>query len=188
MHALLNENLVDDVVFVQEPWFGRIGVARNDELHSGKETLGGAANSQWSLHYLRFNANQRAKVMTYVRIHDRSHPFHLNKCRGTLRLDLCAHPSILITDITAGSNYWRTINFYHDVDDPTILPTLLALDLDPTIPTLLIGDFNTHSLSWSPLGWTKSHWADRVEEYLATQTYSLLSVPRIPTHRGEAGA
>ena len=58
MHALLNENLVDDVVFVQEPWFGRIGVARNDELHSGKETLGGAANSQWSLHYPRFNTNQ----------------------------------------------------------------------------------------------------------------------------------
>ena len=163
-------------------------VTRNDELHSGKETMGGAANSQWSLHYPRFTTNQRAKVMTYVRIHDRSHPFRLNKCRGTSRLDLCAHPSILITDITAGSNYWRTINFYHDVDDPTLLPTLLALDLDPTIPTLLIGDFNTHSLSWSPLGWTKSHWADRVEEYLATQTYSLLSVPRIPTHRGEAGA
>ena len=74
------------------------------------------------------------------------------------------------------------------MEDITLLPTLLALDLDPTIPTLLIGDFNTHSLSWSPLGWTKSHWADRVEEYLATQTYSLLSIPRIPTHRGEAGA
>ena len=58
MHALLNENLVDDVVFVQEPWFGCIGVARNDELHSGKETMGGAANPQWSLHYPRFAANQ----------------------------------------------------------------------------------------------------------------------------------
>ena len=27
MHALLNENLVDDVVFVQELWFGHIGGA-----------------------------------------------------------------------------------------------------------------------------------------------------------------
>ena len=144
-------------------------------------------NTQWTLHYPSFT-NKRAKVMTYIRIHDRSHPFRLNKCRGTTRLDLCAHPSILITDITAGPNYWRVINFYHDTNDPSSLSTLLSLDLDPTIPTLLIGDFNTHSRAWSPLGWTKSHWADRVEEYLATQTYSLLSVPRIPTRRGEAGA
>ena len=81
--------------------------------------------------------------MTYVWVHDLTHPFHLNKCCGTTRLDLYAHPTILITDITAGTNYWRTINFYHDVDDPSSLATLLTLDLDPTIPTLLIGDFNT---------------------------------------------
>ena len=154
MHALLNGNLEDDILFVQEPWFGRIGTARDDVLHSGKSVLGGAANAQWTLHYPWFT--DQAKVMTYVRIHDRSHPFHLNKCRGTTHLDLCAHPSILITDITVGSAYWRTINFYHDVDDPSSLSMLLSLDLDPTIPTLLIGDFNTHSASWSPLGWTKS--------------------------------
>lgn len=120
--------------------------------------------------------------MTYVCIHNRSHPFCLNKCHGTAQLDLCAHPSILIMDITIGLVYWRTINFYHDIDDPSSLTTLLSLDLDPTIPTLLVGDFNTHSTSWSPLGWTKSHWADRVEEYMATQMYTLLSVPWIPTH------
>ena len=187
MHALLNTNVDDDILCVQEPWFGEIGTKRDDRERTGKSTMGGAANAQWTLHYPAFT-NKRAKVMTYVRIHDRDHPFRLNKCRGTTRLDLCAHPSILITDITAGSNYWRVINFYHDTDDSTSLPTLLSLDLDPTIPTLLIGDFNTHSPSWSPLGWTRSHWADRVEEYLATQTYTLLSVPRIPTHRGEAGA
>ena len=186
MHALLNGNTKDDVLFVQEPWFGRIGTARDDVLHSGKLVLGGAVNTQWTLHYPHFT--NRAKVMTYVHIHDRSHPFRLNKCRATARLDLCSHLSILITDITIGSEYWRMINFYHDVDDPSALTTLLSLDLDPTIPTLLDGDFNTHSASWSPLGWTKSHWADRVEEYMATQTYTLLSVPRIPTHRGEAGA
>ena len=187
MHVLLNTNVEDDVLCVQEPWFGEIGTRRDDRERTGKSILGGAANAQWMLHYPSFT-NKRAKVMTYVRIHDRSHPFRLNKCRGTTRLDLCAHPSILITDITAGTNYWRVINFYHDTDDPTSLSTLLSLDLDPTIPTLLIGDFNTHSTAWSPLGWTKSHWADRVEEYLATQTYTLLSVPQIPTRRGEAGA
>ena len=93
MHALLNGNLEDDIMFVQKPWFGRIGTARDDVLHSGKSVLRGAANAQWTLHYPRFT--DRAKVMTYVRIHDRSHPFRLNKCQGTTRLDLCAHPSVM---------------------------------------------------------------------------------------------
>jgi hypothetical protein len=41
--------------------------------------------------------------------------------------------------------YWHTINFYNDVDDPSVLTALMALDLDATIPTLLTGDFNLHS-------------------------------------------
>ena len=75
MHALLNGNTEDDVLF------GRIGTVHDDVLHSGKSVLGGAANAQWTLHYPCFT--NRVKVMTYVHIHDRSHPFHLNKCRGT---------------------------------------------------------------------------------------------------------
>ena len=126
--------------------------------------------------------------MTYIRIHDRDHPFHKNKCRGIVRNDLCVHPSILITDITIGQFYWCTINVYNDVDDPSCLRSLLELDLDSTIPTLLVGDFNLHSQTWSPSGWTPSHNADRVEEWLATQTLELLSAPGIPTHRGEGGA
>jgi hypothetical protein len=81
--------------------------------------------------------------------------------------------------------YWRTINFYNNVDDPTALSSLLALDIDATIPTLLTGDFNLHSCTWSPPDWAPSHAADRVEEWLAGQTFSLLSAPGIPTHRGE---
>jgi hypothetical protein len=84
--------------------------------------------------------------------------------------------------------YWHTINFYNDVDDPSALTTLMALDLDATIPTLLTRDFNLHSRTWSPLDWTHSHAADRVEEWMATQTFSLLSAPGVPTHRGENGS
>ena len=42
MHALLNTNTTDDILFVQEPWFGRIGTARDDRLREGREVLGGA--------------------------------------------------------------------------------------------------------------------------------------------------
>jgi hypothetical protein len=81
--------------------------------------------------------------------------------------------------------YWCTINFYNDVDDPSVLTALMALNLDTTIPTLLTRDFNLHSHTWSPPDWGHSHAADRVEEWLATQTFSLLSTPGVPTHWGE---
>jgi hypothetical protein len=80
------------------------------------------------------------------------------------------------------------LNFYNDVDDPTALRTLLRLDLDPLIPTLLAGDFNLHSFTWSPMGWTPDRKAADLEEWAATQTLSLLSQPGAPTHRGENGA
>jgi hypothetical protein len=74
------------------------------------------------------------------------------------------------------------------VDNPTALRTLLGLDLDPLIPTLLAGDFNLHSFTWSPMGWAPDRKAADLEEWAATQTLSLLSQPGVPTHRGENGA
>jgi hypothetical protein len=74
MHAILNSNKTDDILFIQEPWFNRIGVARSDDQREGRDVLGGAANPSWLLAYPHFTPDKRAKVMTYVRIHDRDHP------------------------------------------------------------------------------------------------------------------
>jgi hypothetical protein len=126
--------------------------------------------------------------MTYSRIHDRDHPFKKNFCRVNTRNDLAAHPCILISDILVGHIKWRAINFYNDTADTTALNTLLALDLDSTIPTILVGDFNIHSPSWSAPDWAQSSSAPKLEEWLATQTFSMLTQPAIPTHRGENGA
>ena len=146
------------------------------------------ANPKWSLHSPLSSSSLHVKVMIYVRIHNCDHPFCKNYCKGIIRNDLCSHPMILITDIMVGTFYWCTINFYNNVDDPSSLCTLTDLDIDSTIPTLLVGDFNLHSRTWSPMDWTPSHNTDQVEEWLATQTFTLLSVPGIPTHRGEGGA
>jgi hypothetical protein len=188
MHTILNSNKTDNILFIQEPWFNRIGVARSDDQREGRDVLGGAANPSWLLAYPHFTPDKRAKVMTYVCIHDRDHPFKKNFCRHTTQNDIIAHPCILITDILVGQIKWRAINFYNDVDDKSALSSLLSLDLDSTIPTIILGDFNLHSSSWSPTGWTTSPASARLEEWLATQTFSLLSHPGIPTHRGENGA
>ena len=123
MHMLLNLNLEDGILFIQEPWFGNIGVARDDALREGREVLGGVGNLKWNAFYPHFTNGLRAKVMTYARIHDIDKPFKRHLLRGSGRLDLCAHPCILITDFTFNNIIWHTINFYNDVDDPSALNT-----------------------------------------------------------------
>jgi hypothetical protein len=160
MHALLATNISDDILFIQEPWFSTIGTARCDSAINGKDVLGGAANPKWTLAYPFFTDTQRAKVMTYIRIHDGSSPFRKSFIKHIIHNDICAHPCILIMDLVMTDTYWCTINFYNDVDDTTALAALLALDLDASIPTLLTGDFNLHSRTWSPPDWMHSHAAD----------------------------
>ena len=188
MHTLLAMNDVDNILLVQEPWFNPVGTARCDSAINGRDVLGGAAHPKWELHYPFFTPNQRTKVMVYSRIHDRDHPFCRNKLQVTARKDLAPHPSILIVDVHAGSQTWRLINFYNDVDDATALTTLLSLDLDPLIPTLLAGNFNLHSFTWSPLGWTPSPKAALLEEWAATNVLELLTAPGTLTHCGKNGA
>jgi hypothetical protein len=126
--------------------------------------------------------------MTYTRIHDRTLIFRKNHCQMIVRNNLVAHPCLLITDFRVGSYYWQVLNFYNDVADPLALNTLTSLDLDATVPTLIIGDFNLHSTSWSPTGWATSRGAHGLEEWMAGQTFDLLNKPRFPTRMGEGGA
>ena len=189
MHTLLNHNSEDDILFIQEPWFGNIGTARDDALREGREVFRGVGNPKWNAFYPHFTNGLRAKVMTYARIHDIDKPFKRHLLRGSARLDLCAHPCILITDFSFNDTVWRTINFYNDVDDPTALTTLLSLDLDPMIHTVIVGDFNSHYRSWSPAGWDNyTTSAAKIEGWASCQGLQLLSWPGVPTHRGENGA
>jgi hypothetical protein len=67
MHSLLETNTEDDVLFVQEPWFDRIGVERSDHTREGVDVHGGANHPDWELFYPYFTNDKRAKVMTYKR-------------------------------------------------------------------------------------------------------------------------
>jgi hypothetical protein len=130
MHVLLTSNITEDILFIQEPWFGTIGTAQCDSTIQGKDVLGGAASPKWALAYPYFTDSQCMKVMTYICVHDRSSPFRKSFVKHITHLNLCAHPCILITDLVMMDTYWRTINFYNDVDDPSALTALMALDLD----------------------------------------------------------
>ena len=156
MHALLHTNTNDNILAVQESWFGRVGVARDDRSREGKDSFGGAAHPEWTIHYPYYTNAKRTKVTTYTRKFSRTHNNSLSPIRTIPRLDLVQHPSILITDHYIGTHSLHIINFYHDTEDSSSLRSLLSLDLDSTFPTILIGDFNLHSHSWSPPDLTTS--------------------------------
>ena len=158
-HALLNSNPISHLLLIQELWFDTIGTAHTDQAREGVDVLGGAASPGWDLYHPTNNTTCRLKVMAYSQKCDwvdgaTPSCFTISPCQ-----DLCAHPCVQVLDLATGPEIWHIVNFYHNVWDATSLEALLALGLDPLIPTLVTGDFNTHSRLWSPPSITPSLWA-----------------------------
>ena len=187
MHVLLETNVTDDLLCVQEPWFGPIGVNRSDREYEGVDVLGGAAHPNWDIHYPFFTSDERAKVLIYSRKFERGSRHSKLGWRLVVRNDLCRHPSVMIIDLHEGNTCLRVVNVYHDVEDTSSLDTLLSLDLDPTVPTILVGDFNLHSPSWSPIGLTRSPRAPVFENWALAQDLSLRTPQGLITWRGQDG-
>jgi hypothetical protein len=157
-HALLNSNDTAQLLLIQEPWFGRIGTAREDNARQGTDVLGGVAAQSWELVYPGYTEGQRPKVMAYAR-KPSQRATNVPRFSVVPRLDVCSHPTLQVLDIVFDDDEtWRVINFYHDVRDNSSLQALLSLDIDALTPTLIVGDFNTHSPSWSPPDTPRSPW------------------------------
>ena len=99
-------------------------------------------------------------------------------------MDLVSHPCIQIIVICVGREKWRFVNFYNDVADGTAMRTLKGLDLDATVPTLLVRDFNMHSRTWSPGNWDLTPRVNMFEGWAASQTFEFLTVPWTITRQG----
>ena len=182
-HALLNSDKSTNLFLIQEPWFNKIGTARNDNAKQGMDIRGGVASPDWELIYPGFTEGQRPKVMAYAR---KNTAKYLNTPHFTVvpRIDVCAHPTLQVLDIILDNEQWRVINFYHDARDITSLQALLALDIDATIPTLLIGDFNLHAQSWSLPDTPRSTQAPLFEVWAEANLLTLANNPGEITRRG----
>jgi hypothetical protein len=181
-HALLNTTTNSHILLIQEPWFDTIGMARKDSERQGVDVRGGVAAPGWEIHYPGTDNIQRPKVMAYSRkIDQRKDQIRFT---ATSRNDICSHPCIQVLDMWVESELWRVINFYHDVCDNTCLPTLLGLDIDAVIPTLIMGDFNMHLPTWSTPDTPRSAWANRLEEWAVSNLLNLANEPGVITRRG----
>jgi len=110
---------------------------------------------------------------------DKSPPFTV-----VPRLDIANHPCLQVLDLVFDKELWRIFNFYHDIRNDTGLKALLSTDIDAVTSILVVGDFNTHSPSWSPPGIPQSHWTGRVEEWAASNLLTLANTPGETTRRG----
>jgi Endonuclease-reverse transcriptase len=181
-HALLNSSN-SHLILIQEPWFDTIGTARKDSARQGVDILGGVASPAWEIIYPHTTEGQRPRVMAYARKQTQNDP---NAPTFTIvpRPDICAHPSIQVLEVIMDNECWQVVNVYHDVRDNTCLQALLNLNINATTPTLITGDFNTHSPTWSPPDTPRSHWANRIEEWAATNLLTLANNPGEITRRG----
>lgn len=143
----------------------------------------GAKHPNWNTFYPYYTNDHIAKVITYICKFSCTHNRKLSPVCTVPQLDLVWHPTILITDHYIGTTLLCIINFYHDVMDKMLLCSLLDLDLDPVVPTILIGDFNIHSYSWSPMGISPSPRSQDFEAWAAAQTFELLTNPGDVTHQ-----
>jgi hypothetical protein len=137
-HTLLNTNNKADIIMVQELWYDRIGILCSDTDPEGVDLLGGVANPKWDCIYPKPNHSERCKAMAYCCLSST----HFNI---TNHLDLLACHHILSLDVHLRSSSFQAINIYHDTKHHGSLDNILNIEMDLQIPTIISGDFNTHS-------------------------------------------
>ena len=179
LHGLLQCSPFD-IIMVQEPWHGRINVARDDNDPTGVDVLGVTANNMWKCFLPELSPTDNCKVATYVRRDITA------RCFVRSRTDLSiSSPSSLVVDILSDTDSLRLINIYHHTPDKrSHLQHITTYELDPLIPTLVAGDFNTHRPTWSLPEATTSPWASALEEWFEGNDLFLCSPPGVATWEG----
>jgi ribonuclease HI len=185
MHGILNDDDYNefDIVLFQEPWYGKIGLERSSASASGEPIYGSIANAAWEgFTPSGANANNPARVATYVRKRSR--------IGARPRPDIVETPDIICVSLQWSDKSFTIVNVYNPGPGrrATSVHALLEVNLDPSIPTAVAGDFNLHHVAWSlndRLGWGPSCTAaDKLIEWLASNTLTLENNTQIPTRIG----
>ena len=96
-------------------------------------------------------------------------------------------PSSQALEVTVSGNVFLLINIYHHVvNHRPALGHVIRSPLDTLLPTYVVGDFNTHSSTWSFPGAMVSSWASSLEEWFEESDLSLVNPTGLATRRGEA--
>ena len=172
-HSLLNSLVgLTDIILFQEPWKGRIGSQRSDTDPGGTDVYGMVHQQSWQ-QYIPVPADaptdKIARVAAYV----------TKRADGPTviqRTDLIQHPDILALEIRPrGSPPFLILNVYNDANSAALNP-LTSLTLPP-LPTLITGDFNLHSPTWSLDHIHSTASAEKLIEWMSLHNFTLLNTP-----------
>jgi Endonuclease-reverse transcriptase len=183
LYALLQTS-DSDIIAVQEPWFGLIRTDRSDSSPSGIPVYGTAHNNLWHCFHPPTVGDLPFKTAIFIK----------QKIMDAFQVllkddDTLSSPSSMIVDISSSpTDTLRLINIYHNVPEAGHnLDHVLALTLDPDTPTLVVGDFNTHSRQWSLPDARPSLWSGLLEAWFHNNALLCLNPPDVTTWRGPPG-
>jgi ribonuclease HI len=173
-----------DILYVQEPWYGRIGVGPSDDDPDGEEVLGTQRHQGWVA--LEPLSSGRPQVSAYV---NRRRARHLN-----VQLDdvLPANAGLLGLQVSIGKARLRTANVYNRGSAPTRRAGIDAVMSSAWGETaddhMLSGDFNLHHPMWEGADRQDESPASRdLADWAEANDMALASTPGAPTRRGQDG-
>ena len=168
MHGILqNDDVEFDIILIQEPWFGTVATLRSDTDPDGTSQPDFPANNKWLTFSPPHPSNVRPKVCIYANRRTIDQTLITNHIPPNPLLSSNSMVLDLLSPINRDTIQLRLINVYHD--KPTSghsLSHLFSHTLDDAIPTILLGDFNTHSPRWSLPHSTHSSWAPAFHEWM----------------------
>ncbi|KAI0308980.1 hypothetical protein OF83DRAFT_1273469, partial [Amylostereum chailletii] len=127
MHAVLNSLTDFDILLLQEPWYGRIGVARSSTDRNGTDILGTVSNPAWEAFFPDTTADgARFRVATFVRR-------GIQHLAVRARPDIISSPDIMATSFQYGNISFILINVYNagPGQDATSIHRLCDSEFDP---------------------------------------------------------
>ena len=177
MHGILQTNdLSYDIILIQEPWFDSVATLRSDTDPNGTEQLGFPANNKWITLSPTCNTDDRLKVCAYVNRKTIDQTHIINHIPPSPLIS----SNTMVIDILSPMNRdkidLRIVNVYHDKPaSGHSLTHIFSRPLDDDIPTLVMGDFNTHSPRWSLPHSTPSSWTPAFHEWMDTNGLETLN-------------
>jgi hypothetical protein len=162
-----------NILLIQEPPWGSLVPLVSDSDPEGSVRKGTSRHQAWECLLpppSSLTTDNRPHVAFFYRRR------LATSCTFSTIPSLTSYHSIGV-DVRSSSFHLRLLDFYHHVPSHThSLHPLLSLPFDPSIPTLIGGDFNTHSLAWSLPRQSLSPWAPVLEDWIEDHSL-LLTVP-----------
>ena len=181
MLSTLLQTSTADILLIQEPWHGPIGTRRSDSDPLGLTVLGVTTNNKWRIYYPPHAPEDTCKVATYVKSDIDRSVIITNHLTHPM-----ASPSSMVLSVITGKETLTLVNVYHHVPREGgghALPHILSFSLDPLMPTLFMGDLNTHSPAWSLEHSDPSPWESELVDWFDEQGLYLLNPNGVPTWR-----